>query len=120
VVIIALGGNDGLRGLPLDAMRSNLAEIVLRVQQHGAAAIVVGVRLPPNYGSVYISAFADVFTEVARRFGIPLVPRLLEGVAEDDRLFQGDRIHPDATAQPRMLDNVWPALQPLLNRQAAG
>jgi len=120
VVIIALGGNDGLRGLPLDAMRSNLAGIVERVQQHGAAAIMVGVRLPPNYGSVYINAFADVFAEVARRFGVALVPRLLDGVADDEHLFQGDRIHPDAAAQPRMLENVWPALQPLLKRQASG
>lgn len=118
VVIVALGGNDGLRGLPLAAMRENLAAIVARARARGAEVVLVGVRLPPNYGSAYTTAFEETYAEVARAAGVALVPRLLDGVAEDNRLFQGDRIHPGADAQPRMLDNVWPALKPLLNRQA--
>jgi acyl-CoA thioesterase-1 len=118
VVVVALGGNDGLRGLAVAAMRANLEAIVSRALDHGSAVVLVGVRLPPNYGSAYTSAFESAFDTVARRFDIPLAPRLLEGVAEENGLFQGDRIHPGAQAQVRMLDNVWPTLQPLLKRQA--
>lgn len=114
LVVIELGGNDGLRGISLEEMRANLEAMVALALDQDARALLVGVRLPPNYGPVYIDAFAAVFREVAQSRGVPLVPRLLDGVGGDDTLMQEDGIHPTAEAQPRLLENVWPALAPLL------
>lgn len=114
VLIVELGGNDGLRGQPLAALRENLTTIVRRARTAGARVLLVGVRLPPNYGAAYTEAFASVYAEVAADTGVALVPRFLEGVAERRQLMQNDGIHPTASAQPTMLENVWPELRPLL------
>lgn len=114
VLIVELGGNDGLRGQPLSALRENLATIVRRARTAGARVLLVGVRLPPNYGAAYTEAFASVYAEVAADTGVALVPRFLEGIAERRQLMQNDGIHPTASAQPTMLENVWPELRPLL------
>jgi acyl-CoA thioesterase-1 len=116
IVIVELGGNDGLRGLGLDASRSNLSGIVRQAKEAGAKVLLVGIRLPPNYGRTYTEKFQELFADVAAREQVPLVPFLLEGFAEHPEYFQPDGIHPDEGAQPLMLDNVWPALMPLLGR----
>jgi acyl-CoA thioesterase-1 len=117
VVIIELGGNDALRGLPLDMTRANLAAMVRAARAAGAKVLLVGMQVPPNYGQKYAQDFAASFTTVAKAEGAALVPFFLKGVADGTdpaRYFQADRIHPNADAQPKMLDNVWPLLQPLL------
>lgn len=117
VVVIELGGNDALRGLPLKNTEDNLGTMVKAAQQAGARVLLVGMQVPPNYGSDYARRFASTFEAVARQHKTALVPFFLEGVAnaaDATQMFQPDRIHPSAQAHPRMLDNVWPALQPLL------
>ncbi len=117
IVIIELGGNDALRGLPLNMTRANLTAMVQEAKEAGASVLLLGMQLPPNYGQRYAQDFANLFASVAKAEGAALVPFFLAGVAdgpEADKMFQPDRIHPNAQAQPRMLDNVWPALRPLL------
>jgi acyl-CoA thioesterase-1 len=114
IVILELGANDGLRGLPVAAMKKNLSAMIERAQQAGAQVLVVGMRLPPNYGTEYAGAFERAFAEVAKSHKAALVPFLMEGFAEKEEFFQADRIHPTDKAQPRLLDNVWKALAPLL------
>jgi acyl-CoA thioesterase I len=117
VVIIELGGNDALRGLPLNMTQSNLSAMVQASKAAGARVLVLGMQVPPNYGQKYAQDFAKLFAAVAKAEGVALVPFFLAGVAdgpEAERLFQADRIHPNAQAQARMLDNVWPVLKPLL------
>jgi acyl-CoA thioesterase-1 len=118
-VVIELGGNDALRGLPIASTRDNLSAMVKTVQASGAQALLVGMQVPPNYGKAYTDAFAAVFTEVAQATKAALVPFLLKGVADGPRaeeLFQPDRIHPREAAHPIMLDNIWPTLARLLPR----
>jgi len=117
VVIVELGGNDALRGGNLDATRANLDAIVAAVQAAHAKPLILGMRVPPNYGAGYAGAFERVFTDVAKARKAALVPWLFKGFGEDLTQFQADRIHPTAAAQPRILDNVWPALRPLLRRR---
>jgi acyl-CoA thioesterase-1 len=117
IVILELGGNDALRGLPLSMTQANLAAMAQAAKAAGARVLILGMQVPPNYGQKYASDFAGLFASVAKAEGAALVPFFLAGVAdgpEADKLFQPDRIHPNAQAQPRMLDNVWPALRPLL------
>jgi acyl-CoA thioesterase I len=117
VVVIELGANDALRGLPLQMTQNNLLVMVQAVQASGAKALLVGMQMPPNYGEDYAKRFADTYTAVARIAKVPLVPFLLKGVADVPdalRLFQSDRIHPTAAAHPTMLNNVWPAVLKLL------
>jgi len=114
VVIIELGANDGLRGLSVEAMRANLQAMIDTCQRNGARVLLVGIRVPPNYGSVYGERFYGVFRELARQNRVALVPFLMEGFADRLEMFQADRIHPLPQAQGVMLDNVWPHLQPLL------
>jgi acyl-CoA thioesterase-1 len=117
VVIIELGGNDALRGLPLNMTQANLLAMVQAAKAAGARVLLLGMQLPPNYGQKYAQDFAKLFAGVAKAEGAALVPFFLAGVADGpdaDKMFQPDRIHPNAQAQPRMLDNVWPALKPLL------
>ena len=118
VVVIELGGNDALRGLPLDMTRANLAAMTQAAQAAGARVLLLGMEMPPNYGARYAQEFRDLYTTVAREHKAALLPFFLKGVADGaDPLqwFQSDRIHPNEKAQPLMLDNVWPALRPLLN-----
>ncbi len=117
LVIIELGGNDALRGLPLDMTRANLTEMARLSAAAGAKVVIVGMQLPPNYGRAYGERFAALFADVARSQKAALVPFLLKGVADGptpEAMFQPDRIHPLASAQPAMLDNVWAVLRPLL------
>jgi acyl-CoA thioesterase I len=116
-VVIELGGNDALRGLPLESTQRNLSEMVKASQEAGARVLLVGIQVPPNYGRAYTERFAATFEAVAAERKVPLVPFLLKGVADVPdaaKFFQPDRIHPNESAQPLLLDNVWPALRRLL------
>ena len=117
VVVIELGGNDALRGLPLAMTEANLAEMARQCKAGGARVLVAGIAVPPNYGRSYGEAFMALFPKVARTEGTALVPFILAGVADRpdvEAMFQADRIHPKAEAHPRILDNIWPVLKPLL------
>jgi acyl-CoA thioesterase-1 len=114
VVIIELGGNDGLRGISLEEMRTNLTRLVRASREHGARVLLLGMRLPPNYGSFYAGKFHEVYQQVAAEQHVSLVSFFLAGVAEDRRLMQEDGIHPTAEAQPMLLDTLWPDLEALL------
>ena len=116
VVILALGANDGLRGLPVTNMRDNLSAMIRSARDTGAVVLLVGMRMPPNYGPDYTRKFHQVYTELAQTYKAPLVPFLFEGFADKREFFQADGIHPGPAAQPLMLDNVWAGLQPLLKR----
>lgn len=118
LVIIELGGNDGLRGFSLQQTRDNLAGMVELSRAAGAEVLLAGVRLPGNYGNAYRERFQQLFVEVSEQTGVPLVPFLLAGIAETRDAMLADGIHPGAAAQPRIVDNLWPALQPLLGRGA--
>ena len=118
-VVIELGGNDALRGLPIATTRDNLKAMVQAAQATSAQVMLVGMQVPPNYGKAYADAFSGVFQEVGRATGAAVVPFLLKGVADGpkaEEMFQPDRIHPKEAAHPIMLDNVWPTLKGLLRR----
>jgi acyl-CoA thioesterase-1 len=119
LVVIELGANDGLRGLPLAEARANLARMLEAVRAAGARAVLVGIELPLNYGPRYRDGLRSLYRDLAGEFNVPLVPFLLEGVALDPALMQDDGLHPNAAAQPKLLDNVWKVLQPLLAAPAA-
>ena len=117
IVIVELGGNDALRGLPPAMTEANLSAMVRDARAAGAKVLLLGMQVPPNYGQKYAQDFAAVFARVAKAEGAALLPFFLAGVADGpqaDKLFQNDRIHPNAQAQPQLLDNVWPALRKLL------
>ncbi|PJI49925.1 MAG: arylesterase [Pseudomonas sp.] len=114
LVVIELGGNDGLRGMAPAQLQQNLNGMVQQSQKVGAKVVLLGMRLPPNYGQRYTDAFAKVFDTVASEQQIPLVPFFLEGVGGVPDMMQADGIHPAVAAQPKLLDNVWPTLKPLL------
>jgi acyl-CoA thioesterase-1 len=117
LVVIVLGANDGLRGQPVAAARANLEAMVRLARAARAEPVLVGLMIPPNYGIEYAREFRDLYPQVAGKARVRLVPFLLDGIADRRELFQPDQLHPTAAAQPRILDNVWPALEPLL-RQA--
>lgn len=117
VVVIALGANDGLRGQPVSATRANLEQMIRLARQARAEPVLVGLMIPPNYGIEYAREFRDMYPDLAKRHKIALVPFLLEGVAEKREFFQPDQLHPTAEAQPKILDNVWPVLTPVLTRR---
>ncbi|HYR34937.1 MAG TPA: arylesterase [Burkholderiales bacterium] len=114
VVIVELGANDGLRGLPLGQMKANLGTIIEHAKNSGARVLLLGMKLPPNYGEDYTKAFEGAFADVAKRYQVALPPFMLEGFAEKPEYFQADRIHPNEKAQPLILERVWRALKPLL------
>lgn len=114
IVLLELGGNDGLRGLAPHHMRTNLASMIEQSQEAGADVLLLGIDIPPNYGQAYRDAFTGVYHALADEYDVPLLPFLLEGVALNEQLMQSDGIHPTAEAQPIILDHVWPALEPLL------
>ena len=119
IVVIELGGNDGLRGFPPNVIESNLANMIEQVRDTGATPLLVGMQIPPNYGQRYTTMFADIFPTLSDRYNTVLVPFFLDGIYDQDGLMQGDGIHPTEEAQPRLLDNIWPKLEPLLNNQAS-
>jgi acyl-CoA thioesterase-1 len=114
IVILELGANDGLRGLPVNAMRDNLARMVQLSQAAGARVLLVGIRIPPNYGPRYTEEFAHAYPDLAQQYHLPLVPFLLQKVALDTALMQEDGLHPNAAAEPIVLDTLWPYLKPLI------
>jgi acyl-CoA thioesterase-1 len=116
VVILELGGNDGLRALPIDQMRGNLGKMVDLSVDSGAQVLVLGMRIPPNYGPEFTEKFFAVFADVARDKRAPLVPFLLNDIALSPNLMQADGVHPNELGQPKLLDNVWPRLRPLLRK----
>jgi len=118
ITVIELGGNDGLRGGSVDAMRQNLDAMTVAAQKAGSRVLLIGMRMPPNYGPAYVERFDATFAEVAKTHRTALVPFLFEGFGENEAMFQPDRIHPIAAAQPKLLDNVWRELKPMLG--AAG
>ena len=121
-VVLELGGNDALRGLPLDMTEDNLSQMTQAAQKAGARVLLVGMQIPPNFGTDYANRFSGLFGKVARQHRAALVPFLLQGITEGPdptRFFQADRIHPVAKAHPLIVDNVWPVLRPLLPKGAA-
>jgi len=114
LLILELGGNDGLRGLPVAEMKNNLSAMIRHAHKAGARVLLVGIRMPPNYGPDYTREFESAFAAVAKRHRTALVPFVFEGMGDDFAKFQPDRIHPTEAAQPILLDNVWKALKPLL------
>lgn len=118
-VLLELGGNDGLRGYPLGQLEENLTRAIERIRASGAGVILLGMQIPPNYGSRYAGEFADLFPTLAEELGLPFVVFMLEGIATNDQYMQGDGIHPNAKAQPLILDNVWPRLKAELKNQTS-
>lgn len=114
IVILELGGNDGLRGLPVTSIRQNLERMIQMSQQTGAEVILAGIQIPPNYGPRYTGPFYAQYEELANQYDLVLIPFLLDGIAEQPALMQDDGIHPTAEAQPMIVDIVWPVLQDLL------
>ncbi len=116
VLVLELGANDALRGLPVASTEGNLRAIIESAKKVGATVLLVGMQIPPNYGGEYATRFAGLFPKLAKEHQLPLVPFFLAPLLERPDLFQGDRLHPTAEAQPLLLDAVWPKLQPLLVR----
>jgi len=114
VVIIELGGNDGLRGFPPNVIKSNLTTMVEGAQDSGARVILIGMQIPPNYGQRYTTMFSDIFPALSDSHNTALVPFFLDGIYDQDKLMQDDGVHPTAEGQPKLLENVWPVLSPLL------
>lgn len=115
VLVIELGGNDALRGLTPAQLQANLEKMIVLGQGAGAKVLLLGIDVPPNYGPAYRQRLKQVYADLAKRHGVGLVPFLLEGVALDPKLMQADGLHPTAAGQPKVLENVWPALKPLLS-----
>jgi acyl-CoA thioesterase-1 len=117
LVLIELGANDALRGQPVNGMRANLEAMVRLCREARAQPVIVGIMIPPNYGIDYAAEFSNAFASVAKRGKAPLVPFLLQGFVDRRDYFQADQVHPTAAAQPIMLDNVWPVIEPLLKKR---
>ena len=117
VVVIELGANDGLRGLPVASAEDNLRTMVDLAKKGDAAVLLVGMRMPPNYGRAYTAQFFNMYTKLSTKYKAPLVPFMLEGVADQPKLFQADRLHPNAEAHPIILANIWPKFKPLVKAQ---
>jgi acyl-CoA thioesterase-1 len=116
ILILELGGNDALRGLSLNEVRTNLDGMIRKSQAAGARVVLAGMRMPPNYGPRYSQEFQAIYSELSREHRLPLIPFVMEGVALDASLMQADGIHPNAKAQPLLLSKIWPRLEPLLER----
>ena len=116
VVVLELGGNDGLRGLPIKQVRANFESMIEQARNAGAQVVLVGMRMPPNYGAEYADSFHALYGELAQKYQLPLLDFFLDGVALDDNLMQADGIHPTAAAQPKLLDNLWPVLAKVLKK----
>jgi acyl-CoA thioesterase-1 len=117
MVVIELGANDGLRGLPVAAAEANLRSMVTLAQKQNARVMLVGMRMPPNYGRAYTDKFFGMYKDVSTELKAPLVPFMLEGVAQEASMFQADRLHPLATAHPTILANIWPTFSKLIQQK---
>ncbi|WP_078196074.1 arylesterase [Cupriavidus necator] len=117
IVVVELGANDALRGLPLQTTEANLRNIVITAQKAGAGVLLIGMRIPPNYGQDYTEKFVSLYPKLAGEYKVRLVPFFLDQVITRQDWFQADRIHPTAAAQPALLDTVWPQLKPMLRRR---
>jgi acyl-CoA thioesterase-1 len=120
LVVIELGGNDGLRGQPVATLRDNLAKMIELSRDNGADVVLAGIQIPPNYGQTYTRALSAVYPELAARFDVPLIDFILEDVALNRELMQPDGIHPNAAGQEVVFANVWRTLGPLLTQRDAG
>jgi acyl-CoA thioesterase-1 len=120
LVLLELGGNDGLRGLSLAEMKNNLADMIASSRESGSRVLLIGVQLPPNYGPRYTEKFQSIYQELAREYGVVLLPSLVDGIGTEQALMQGDGIHPNTIAQPLIAERVWKALLPLLEPADAG
>jgi len=116
VVVLELGANDALRGLPLDLSQRSLAAMIAASRAAGAKVLLLGMRIPPNYGARYADGFERMYAELAKKYDVPLVPFFMEKVALDDTLLQADRLHPTLAAQPLLLDTAWPSLRRLIDK----
>lgn len=114
ILVVGLGGNDGLRGLPFSEIRTSLSAIIEKAQQRNVDVLLAGIRLPPNYGEAYNSLFTAIYSDLAGKYEIPLIPKLLDQVADNRELMQEDGIHPKAAGQPQLMENVWKQLEPML------
>jgi acyl-CoA thioesterase I len=119
IVVVELGGNDALRGVPLSTTEDNLRTIIEQAQQGRAKVVLVGMYVPPNYGPDYTQKFHGMYVDLSRQFHLPLVPFLLAGIADNPAMFQADQIHPIQQAQPVLLENVWPVIKPLLRTSSS-
>lgn len=117
IVLLEEGANDGLRGLPIQAMENNLAQMIELCQQQSSQVVLLGMRIPPNYGPKYTEQFTAVYPALSKKYNTALVDFFLDGVGDNEALKQNDRLHPTASAQPKILENVWPTLKPLLKQQ---
>ena len=117
LVILELGGNDGLRGLPLETLKANLKKMISLIRAAGGEVLLTGIQIPPNYGPRYTEPFFSLYTEISEEDSLALVPFLIEGIPQQPELMQNDGIHPKAEAQIMILDNVWPYLEPMLSRR---
>jgi acyl-CoA thioesterase-1 len=120
IVLLELGANDGLRGLPIQQTQENLGKMIALLQQQHIPVLLLGLKLPPNYGERYTSGFATMYQSLKDQYHVPLLPFLLENVALKPDLMQADGLHPNEQGQPLLLDNVWPTLVPLLRAQKTG
>ena len=118
IVILELGGNDGLRGYPIDRIKNNLSSMILAAEATGSTILLIGMVLPPNYGRRYTKAFEDLFKDLSDQYNLRFVPFLLEGTTTDQALIQRDGIHPTVAAQPRLLEDIWPTLELLLEKES--
>lgn len=116
LVLIELGANDGLRGLPISEMRTNLEAMIQAAQKSGAKVLLIGMRMPPNFGKSYTDKFYNTYSELSKTYKTAYVPFLMEGFAGQEDQFLSDGIHPKASAQPRIINNIWPVLKPLLKK----
>jgi acyl-CoA thioesterase-1 len=118
LIILELGGNDGLRGIPAARMKANFEHIIARAKASGAAVVLLGIRIPTNYGPRYSAEFEAVFRQVSEELKVQWIEFFMEGIALNDELLQDDRIHPNAVAQPLLLDNAWPVIRAALDRKS--
>lgn len=116
VVVLELGANDGLRGLPVKSAETNLRTMIDMAEKAHAKVLLVGMRMPPNYGRAYTERFAGMYKDLSKQEKVPLVPFMLDGVAQEPANFQADRLHPVANAHPTILNNIWPQLAPLIKQ----
>jgi acyl-CoA thioesterase-1 len=116
IIILELGANDGLRGLPMNEMSVNLNTMIAQSKKANVKVLLVGMKIPPNYGPKYTESFSDTYPQLSQQHNVSLVPFMLENIAAKPKLMQDDGLHPNVLGQPMMLDNIWPKLQPLLKR----